>query len=154
MHKTFPNIKSSHDREWKGYELYCSSRRASFKNHQNNCGHRNRICSLLFYIWWTLQVYHHTDPGKLDRRRFPDHSQASGRIFYLFEDIVKAHQQDYKIALDLQKIEGEFHLHFLFRKVRLGDINLYALLIGEEMAKLAEILEDFHTILKKFEGFS
>ena len=66
--------------------------------------------------------------------------QAINGIYFLFEDLIKAREAGYELELNLRKIEGKYELQFLFRRVKLGDWQVYILLVGEEIIDVNAIL--------------
>lgn len=67
--------------------------------------------------------------------------QAINGIYFLFEDVIRVREAGYELELNLRKIEGEYALQFLFRKIQLGNWELYVLLVGEEIVDVRAILE-------------
>lgn len=67
--------------------------------------------------------------------------QAINGIYFLFEDVIRVRESGYKLELNLRKFEGANELQFLFRRIQLGNWQLYVLLVGEEIIDVRAILE-------------
>ena len=67
--------------------------------------------------------------------------QAINGIYFLFEDLIKVRDAGYELELNLRRIAGDYKLQFLFRGVKLGNWQLYVLLVGEEIVDVRAILD-------------
>lgn len=67
--------------------------------------------------------------------------QAINGFYFLFEDLVKVRDQGYELELNLRKIEGGIELQFLFRRVKLGNLDLFVLLVGREIIEVPALIE-------------
>ncbi len=67
--------------------------------------------------------------------------QAINGIYFLFEDLIKVREAGYELELNLRRIEGDYNLQFLFRRVMLGNWQLFVLLVGEEIIDIRAIIE-------------
>ncbi len=79
--------------------------------------------------------------------------QAINGIYFLFEDLVKVKEQGYELELNLRKIEGDIELQYLFRRVVLGNWEVFVLLIGREIVEpnaLIEILRRDYDAMSPF----
>ncbi|MHA1276226.1 MAG: ADP-ribosylation factor-like protein [Candidatus Helarchaeota archaeon] len=79
--------------------------------------------------------------------------QAINGIYFLFEDLVKVRCQGYELELNLRKIKGDLELQYLFRRVILGNWDLFVLLIGREIVEpnaLIDILRRDYDALSPF----
>jgi small GTP-binding protein len=79
--------------------------------------------------------------------------QAINGIYFLFEDLVKVKEQGYELELNLRKIEGDIELQYLFRRVVLGNWEVFGLLIGREIVEpnaLIEILRRDYDAMSPF----
>jgi small GTP-binding protein len=79
--------------------------------------------------------------------------QAINGIYFLFEDLVKVKEQGYELELNLRKIKGDIELQYLFRRVVLGNWEVFVLLIGREIVEpnaLIEILRRDYDAMSPF----
>lgn len=67
--------------------------------------------------------------------------QAINGIYFLFEALIKARERGYELELNLRKIESNYKLQFLFRRIQLGKWQLYILLVGTEIIDVRAIIE-------------
>ena len=66
---------------------------------------------------------------------------------------MKVKEQGYELELNLRKIEGDIELQYLFRRVVLGNWEVFVLLIGREIVEpnaLIEILRRDYDAMSPF----
>ena len=67
--------------------------------------------------------------------------QAINGIYFLFGDLIKVKEHGYELELNLRKIEGDKELHYLFRRVILGNWDLFVLLVGRDIVEIGAVID-------------
>jgi GTPase SAR1 family protein len=77
---------------------------------------------------------------KDDKKQKESVLQAINGIYFLFEDLIKVREHGYELELSLRKIKADESLQFLFRRVVLGNWDLFVLLVGREIIEIEAII--------------